>query len=86
MPLKLIVSKNDSIVMSNGIIIRVLATGKRTQLEIDAPKEVKVHTIFDDPSKQFKNLRKKTRKTDGQDMTPEEQRSLALQSIKRSNK
>ena len=61
MGLKLKVSTGDEIVMSGGIIIEVLASHRdgSTTLMVDAPKEVKVHTIFADPSKQFKNLRKK---------------------------
>ena len=55
MGLKLMVEKGDKILMGDDTIITVMSLGKRPQLHIDAPKEVKLIHIKSDPEKQFLN-------------------------------
>ena len=102
MPLKLTVSKKDQIVMSNGVMINVKKhNDDLVVLEFDAPPEIKIHAIFNDPSQQFKNLRSKeageaqkrpTRAVkpkkvavDGQLLSPSEQRAMALRNLNKRN-
>ena len=59
MGLKLTVGAEDKILLSNGIVIDVRSTSNRQVcLEFEAPREVKIHAIFKDSSKQFKRLKK----------------------------
>jgi hypothetical protein len=91
MPLKLTVSKGDQVIMSNGCVIEVKTTSnKQTCLEFHAPKDLKIHAIFSDPAKRFKNARKKADKaivraseSDSQVNQPsvEEQQKRALERI-----
>ena len=84
MPLKLRAGTGDMIVLSDGVQIMIKSTSERVVgLEITAPPEIRVHTIFKDPKKQFKNLRKAETTDKGQHLTPEEQREMALRRINR---
>jgi sRNA-binding carbon storage regulator CsrA len=64
MALKLTVGREDKILMSNGVVIDVLSLSRRNGGEVtlafDAPREIEIHTVFKDSSKQFKNLKPKT--------------------------
>ena len=75
MGLKLRVSKGDRIVLSDGVQITVNSIAKVAELEFTAPEEIKIHTIFKDPEKQFKNLRKRAGNPakKGHQPSPEEQ-------------
>ena len=53
--LKLMVSDNDRILVGDEIMITVLHTGKRPQLAIDAPRELKIIHVKDDYEAMFKN-------------------------------
>ena len=55
MGLKLMLEPGDKILMDDDTIISVLTTGKRPQIQIDAPKEVKLRHIKSDPDKMFLN-------------------------------
>ena len=58
MGLKLMVEKGDKILMGDDTVITVMSLGKRPQLHIDAPPEVKLLHIKSDPDKQFLNRKK----------------------------
>ena len=58
MGLKLMVEKGDKILIGDDTIITVMSLGKRPQLHIDAPPEVKLLHIKSDPDKQFLNRKK----------------------------
>ena len=58
MGLKLMVQKGDKILMGDDTVITVMSLGKRPQLHIDAPPEVKLIHIKSDPDKQFLNRKK----------------------------
>ena len=60
--LKLMLEPGDKILMDDDTIISVLTTGKRPQIQIDAPKEVKLRHIKSDPDKMFLNRRNKETK------------------------
>ena len=62
MGLKLMLSPGDKILMGDDTIISVLTTGKRPQIQIDAPPEVKLRHIKSDPDKMFLNRRNKENK------------------------
>lgn len=55
MGLKLMLEPGDKILMDDDTIISVLTTGKRPQIQIDAPQEVKLRHIKSDPDKMFLN-------------------------------
>ena len=55
MGLKLMLEPGDKILMDDDTIISVLTTGKRPQIQIDAPPEVKLRHIKSDPDKMFLN-------------------------------
>jgi len=57
--LKLTVARGDKVTIGDDIIIEVLSSSdKQTRLAFNAPKEVKILTIFKDIDKQFKNRKK----------------------------
>ena len=58
MGLKLMLEKGDKILVGDDTIITVMALGKRPQIHIDAPAEVKLRHIKADPEKQFLNRKK----------------------------
>lgn len=58
MGLKLMVEKGDKILMGDDTVITVMSLGKRPQLHIDAPPDVKLLHIKSDPDKQFLNRKK----------------------------
>ena len=58
MGLKLMLDKGDKILIDDDIIVSVLSTGRRPQLQIDAPQEVKLKHIKLDPDKMFLNRKK----------------------------
>ena len=62
MGLKLMLSPGDKILMDDDTIISVLTTGKRPQIQIDAPMDVKLRHIKSDPDKMFLNRRNKENK------------------------
>jgi sRNA-binding carbon storage regulator CsrA len=56
MGLKLTVSRGDKIIIGDSIIAEVRTTSdKQTQIEFNAPQDVKIYAIFKDINKQFKN-------------------------------
>jgi len=101
MGLKLTVSRGDKIITSNGIVIDVRTNSdKQVVLEFHAPIEIKIHAIFKDSSKQFKNLQnvkaglpqsvggdidEEPGIEPGQLMSPAEQRAAALRGMNRRN-
>ena len=58
MGLKLMVEKGDKILMGDDTVVTVMSLGKRPQLHIDAPPDVKLIHIKSDPDKQFLNRKK----------------------------
>lgn len=82
MPLKLRVSRGDQVMVGDDCVIRVRShSGQKVQLEVTAPEDVKVFTVFADPDQQHKNRRK------AQQLSPEEQqRRKALQLTRRGEK
>lgn len=58
MPLKLMVTKGDKILVGDDCIVEVLSLGKRTTLQFAAPPDVKILQIHNDPEDQWKNRRK----------------------------
>ncbi len=87
MGLKLTVSRGDKILLSNGVVIDVRTLSDRVVcLEFEAPQSVKIHAIFSDSSKQFKNLQKAASLDldvePGQQLTVEEQRRDALRGMR----
>ena len=58
MGLKLMLETGDKILMGDETIISVLTTGRRPQIQIDAPPEVKLRHIKSDPDKMFLNRKK----------------------------
>jgi sRNA-binding carbon storage regulator CsrA len=91
MPLKLTVGARDKITLSCGVVIDVRTlSDKQVQLEFTAPRSIKIHAIFNDSRKQFKNARKmldkatqRAAESDSQVNQPsvEEQRKAALQRV-----
>lgn len=59
MGLKLMTETGDKVLIGDDIIISVLTTGKRPQIQIDAPQEVKLRHIKSDPDKMFLNRKNK---------------------------
>ena len=59
MGLKLMLEKQDKILIGDDIIITVMGLGKRPQVHIDAPASVKLIHIKADPDKQFLNRKRK---------------------------
>ena len=57
--LKLMLEKGDKILIGDDTIITVMALGRRPQVHIDAPQEVKLLHIKADPDKQFLNRKNK---------------------------
>ena len=55
MGLKLMLEKGDKVLVGDDTIITVMGLGKRPQIHIDAPGEVKLLHIKADPEKQFLN-------------------------------
>ena len=49
----------DKILMGDDTIISVLTVGKRPQIQIDAPQEVKLRHIKSDPDRMFLNRKNK---------------------------
>ena len=64
MGLKLMLEKGDKILMGDDIIVTVMGLGKRPQVHIDAPQEVKLVHIKADPDKQFLNRKRKEQSYD----------------------
>ena len=62
MGLKLMLEKGDKVLVGDDIIVTVMALGRRPQIHIDAPADVKLRHIKADPEKQFLN-RKRMRET-----------------------
>ena len=62
MGLKLMLEPGDKVLMGDDTIISVLTVGKRPQIQIDAPQEVKLRHIKSDPDKMFLNRRNKGNK------------------------
>ena len=59
MALKLMVEKDDKILIGDDTIITITKLGRRPTLHINAPPRVKLLHIKSDPDKQFLNRRKK---------------------------
>lgn len=59
MGLKLMLEKQDKILIGDDIIVTVMGLGKRPQVHIDAPQEVKLVHIKADPEKQFLNRKRR---------------------------
>lgn len=57
--LKLMVEQDDKILVGDDIMITVLHTGKRSQLAIDAPREVKLTHVKSDYERMFMNRKRK---------------------------
>ena len=55
MGLKLMLEKGDKVLIGDDTIITVMGLGKRPQIHIDAPGEIKLLHIKADPEKQFLN-------------------------------
>jgi len=54
--LKLTVSNGDKILIGDNILLEIeTCSNKQTRIAFNAPKEIKIHTIFKDSSKQFPN-------------------------------
>ena len=53
--LKLMTEPKDKILIGDEIMITVLHNGKRPQLAIDAPRELKIIHVKDDIEAMFKN-------------------------------
>ena len=64
MGLKLMLEKGDKILMGDDIIVTVMGLGKRPQVHIDAPQEVKLVHIKADPDKQFLNRKRREQNYD----------------------
>ena len=64
MGLKLMLEKGDKILMGDDIIVTVMGLGKRPQIHIDAPQEVKLVHIKADPDKQFLNRKRREQNYD----------------------
>lgn len=58
MGLKLMLEKGDKILVGDDTIVTVMALGRRPQIHIDAPADVKLRHIKVDPEKQFLNRKK----------------------------
>ena len=59
MGLKLMLDKGDKVLIGDDTIITVMGLGKRPQVHIDAPQEVKLIHIKADPDKQFLNRKRR---------------------------
>ena len=64
MGLKLMLEKGDKVLVGDDIIVTVMALGKRPQVHIDAPQEVKLVHIKADPDKQFLNRKRREQSYD----------------------
>jgi hypothetical protein len=53
MGLKLMLEKGDKILVGDDTIVTVMALGRRPQIHIDAPADVKLRHIKADPERQF---------------------------------
>lgn len=58
MPLKLMCGIGDIVTCGDDVVIKVLSTGKRMQLEFVAPQSVRIIHIHADSSRQFANAKK----------------------------
>ena len=58
MGLKLMTETGDKVLIGDDIIISVLTTGKRPQIQIDAPSSIKLRHIKSDPDKMFLNRKR----------------------------
>ena len=65
MGLKLMLEKGDKVLVGDDTIITVMGLGKRPQIHIDAPGEVKLLHIKADPEKQFLNRKNLLRANSG---------------------
>ena len=65
MGLKLMLEKGDKVLIGDDTIITVMGLGKRPQIHIDAPGEVKLRHIKADPEKQFLNRKNLLRANSG---------------------
>ena len=61
MGLKLMLEKGDKVLVGKDIIVTVMALGRRPQIHIDAPADVKLRHIKADPEKQFLNRKSHAR-------------------------
>ena len=61
MGLKLMLEKGDKILVGDDTVITVMALGRRPQIHVDAPADVKLMHIKADPEKQFLNRKKMQR-------------------------
>ena len=61
MGLKLMLEKGDKILVGDDTIVTVMALGRRPQIHIDAPADVKLRHIKADPEKQFLNRKRMKR-------------------------
>jgi sRNA-binding carbon storage regulator CsrA len=57
--LKLMVEKDDRVLIGDDIMLTVLHTGGRPQLAIDAPKSVKLTHVKSDIDRMFLNRKRK---------------------------
>ena len=57
--LKLMVDKDDKVLIGDTIMLTVLHTGGRTQLAIDAPKSIKLTHVKADIDRMFLNRKRK---------------------------
>ena len=64
MGLKLMLEKGDKVLIGDDTILTVMGLGKRPQVHIDAPQEVKLIHIKADPDKQFLNRKRKEQSHD----------------------
>lgn len=63
MGLKLYVSRGDKILIGNEVVGEVLThNSDKVRIEWHAPRDIEIHTVFKDSSKQFKNAKKVTRR------------------------
>ena len=58
MPLKLMMTKDDKILVGDDCIVTVKSIGNRVQLEVNAPPDVKIVHLHSNPLDQWKNRRK----------------------------
>jgi sRNA-binding carbon storage regulator CsrA len=63
--LKLVIARNDRILLGDDVMITVLHTGGRPQLAIDAPQDVRIRHVKEDYESMFRN--RKSREAAEQD-------------------
>lgn len=61
MPLKLQLAKNDTVLLGDDTVIRVLTTGRTMQVEIAAPQDLKIRRIPADLSTYQQNIKRVAR-------------------------